>query len=305
MNINDKRYPYPVLTPNGDDYDKGEFDIDLEVEKTPDDVTLTLSPTLKDDELRRLIGVERKAKIIVHVESPKTVFRRTYDVAMPVCGKASEQENTVVKINAADLSGTVSVCPFIVATEDIPDYSNESFNPDYEGEAFSIDCGAVLAEGRQRTFVANTAREALATVASIFSVVKNISPDCRTLRNDFTGDKIRIEMPEKMFSQYGTLKDTPEDKDTIWAMVFVPALVEVLTTVAAERRCNNGEMPSDFMERAWYRSIDKTLRGMKGWGLDSDKFSNGNDYLELASLLVKNSVSKAFLNMVTVHYNED
>ena len=304
MNINDKRYPYPVLTPNGDDYDKSEFDIDLEVVKTPDDVTLTLSPTLKDDGLRRLIGVERKAKIIVHVESPKTVFRRIYDVAMPICDKASEKENTVVKINAADLSGVVSVCPFIVATEDIPDYSNESFNPDYECEAFSVDCGAVLAEGRQRTFVADTSREALATVASIFSVVKNLSSDCKTLRNNFTGDKIRIEMPEKMFSQYGTLKDTPEDREAIWAMVFVPALVEVLTTLAVERRCN-GEIPSEFTEHAWYRSIDKALRSMKGWGLDSDKFSNGNDYLELASLLVKNSVSKAFLNMVNGYYNED
>lgn len=305
MNINDKRYPYPVLTPNGDDYDKSEFDIDLEVVKTPDDVTLTLSPTLKDDGLRRLIGVDCKAKIIVHVESPKTVFRRTYDVAMPICDKASEKEKTVVTIGAAELSGVVSVCPFIVATDDIPDYANESFNPDYECEAFSVDCGAVLAEGRQRTFVADTSREALATVASIFSVVKNVSPDCKTLRNDFAGDKIKIEMPEKMFSQYGTLKDTPEDREAIWAMVFVPALVEVLATLAAERRCNNREMPPEFMERGWYRSIDKALRGMKGWCLDSDKFSDGNDYLELASLLVKNSVSKAFLNMVNGYYNED
>ena len=304
MNINDKRYPYPVLTPNGDDYDKSEFDVDLEVVKTLDEITLTLSPTLKNDGLRTLIGVEHKAKIIVHVESPKTVFRRTYDVQMPLCDKASEKEKTVVEINAADLSGTVSVCPFIVATEDIPDYTNESFNPDYECEAFSIDCGAVLAEGRQRTFVADTSREALATVASIFSVVKCVSPDCKTLRNDFSGEKIRISMPGKMFSQYGTLKDTPEDREAIWAMVFVPALVEVLTTLAVERKCN-GEIPSEYLERSWYRSIDKALRMMKGWGLDSDKFSNGNDYLELASLLVKNSASRAFLKMVNGYYNED
>lgn len=304
MNINDKRYPYPVLTPTGDDYDKSEFDVDLEVVKTPDEITLTLSPTLKNDGLKRLIGVEHKAKIIVHVESPKTVFRRTYDVQMPLCDKASEKEKTVVEINAADLSGTVSVCPFIVATEDIPDYTNESFNPDYECEAFSIDCGAVLAEGRQRTFVADTSCEALATVASIFSVVKCVSPDCKTLSNDFSGEKIRISMPGKMFLQYGTLKDTPEDREAIWAMVFVPALVEVLTTLAVERKCN-GEIPSEYLERSWYRSIDKALRMMKGWGLDSDKFSNGNDYLELASLLIKNSVSKAFLNMVNGYYNED
>ena len=42
MNINDKRYPYPVLTPTGDDYDKSEFDVDLEVVKTLDKIALTL-----------------------------------------------------------------------------------------------------------------------------------------------------------------------------------------------------------------------------------------------------------------------
>lgn len=296
MNINDKRYPYPVLTPNGDDYDKSEFDIDLEVMKTPDEITLTLSPTLKNDGLRRLIGAEHKAKIIVHIESPKTVFRRTYDVQMPICDKASEKENTVITINAADISGTVSVCPFIVATEDIPDYTNESFNPDYECEAFSIDCGAVLAEGRQRTFVADTSREALAMVASIFSVVKCVSNDCKTLRNDFSGEKIRISMPEEMFSQYGTLKDTDEDREALWAMVFVPALVEVLATLAAERRCND-EVFSEYQGRRWYRAIDKALRTAYGWGLDSEGFSNRGDYLELASLLIKNSTKNAIDRM--------
>ncbi len=296
MNINDKRYPYPVLTPNGDDYDKSEFDIDLEVMKTPDEITLTLSPTLKNDGLKKLIAIENKAKIIVHIESPKTVFRRTYDVQMPICDKASEKENTVVTINAADLSGTVSVCPFIVATEDIPDYTNESFNPDYECEAFSIDCGAVLAEGRQRTFVADTSREALATVASIFSVVKCVSNDCKTFRNDFSGEKIRISMPEEMFSQYGTLKDTEEDREALWAMVFVPALVEVLATLAAERRCND-EVFSEYQGRRWYRAIDKALRTAYGWGLDSEGFSNRGDYLELASLLIKNSTKNAIDKM--------
>ena len=147
MNITDKSYPYPVLTPDGDDYENSEFDVALEVVKEPDKITLKFSPTLKDNGLRRLIGVEKAAKIIVHVESPMTVYRRTFDIPLPVCDTASEREKTVVEIPAAELSGVVSVCPFIVASQDIPAYTNEAFNPDYEGEAFSVDCGAVLAEG--------------------------------------------------------------------------------------------------------------------------------------------------------------
>ena len=59
MNITDKSYPYPVLTPDGDDYENSEFDVALEVVKEPDKITLKFSPTLKDNGLRRLIGVRR------------------------------------------------------------------------------------------------------------------------------------------------------------------------------------------------------------------------------------------------------
>lgn len=303
MNISEKRYPYPVLTPNGDDYEKSEFDVAVEVTKSPTEVTLAFAPTLRDDGLRRLIGVDRAAKIIVHVESPMTVFRRTYDIPLPVCETAADGERLSVVISSADLSGTVSVCPFIVATRDIPDYSNESFNPDYEGEAFAIDCGAVLAEGRQKTFVADTAKEALALSPSVIKAVRSADPACRTLRNNFDGNKIVITMPAKMYDEYGTLKDTPEDRATIWAMVFVPALVEALTTLGLTRRYEPAAL-ADFMERSWCRALDKAIRKAWGWGIDSDQFQ-GEDYVQMASLLVKNSVSTAFLTMVNGYYNED
>ena len=293
MNITDKSYPYPVLTPDGDDYENSEFDVALEVVKEPDKITLKFSPTLKDNGLRRLIGVEKAAKIIVHVESPMTVYRRTFDVPLPVCDTASEREKTVVEIPAAELSGVVSVCPFIVASQDVPAYTNEAFNPDYEGEAFSVDCGAVLAEGRQRTFVADTAREALAMSSSIFSVLLDPDDSHKTLRNDFNGNKIIVFMPRKMFVQYGTLKDSPEVREMIWAMVFVPALVEVLTTLSMERR-NEEDGLAEYRDRNWYRSLDKLIRSQFGWNIDSDKFGQYGDYLQMASLLIKNCVKTAF-----------
>ena len=222
-----------------------------------------------------------------------TVYRRTFDIPLPVCDTASEREKTVVEIPAAELSGVVSVCPFIVASQDIPAYTNEAFNPDYEGEAFSVDCGAVLAEGRQRTFVADTAREALAMSSSIFSVLLDPDDSHKTLRNDFNGNKIIVFMPRKMFVQYGTLKDSPEVREMIWAMVFVPALVEVLTTLSMERR-NEEDGLAEYRDRNWYRSLDKLIRSQFGWNIDSDKFGQYGDYLQMASLLIKNCVKTAF-----------
>ena len=70
MNISEKRYPYPVLTPNGDDYEGSSFDVAIEVVKSPEKVSVKFIPTLKDNGLKRLIGSEQAAKIICHVKRP-------------------------------------------------------------------------------------------------------------------------------------------------------------------------------------------------------------------------------------------
>lgn len=301
MNISDKRYPYPVLTPHGDDYERSEFDVQIEVSKTPDVIAVKFVPTLKDNGLKRLIGSEKAAKIICHVESPKTVFRTYVELPLPLLDTAEGAECLTREFAAADLSGTVSVCPFIVATQDIPAYSNDSFNVDYEGEAFSIETGAVLAEGLQKTFVVDTAREALATAESIFIVVA-APADCKTLRVDYQSDRIKVYMPDRMKGQYGTVKDNPEDREAIWAMVFVPALVNILAELQAVRRYQDEETMRTYSELRWFRAVDKALQMHFGFGIDTQQFE-GADCLEMASLVVKNSVKGALKTMTMGYLN--
>lgn len=193
MNISEKRYPYPVLKPEGDDYEGSSFDVAIEVLQSSETVAITFGAELKDDGLRRLIGVEHRAEIVCHLECPKTVYRQVVKVGLPVCEKAGDGEKVTLEIPTAALSGDVSVCPFIVATEDIPDYTNESFNPDYECEAFAIETGAVMAEGRQKTFEVVTAKEALDLSPSIFSVAAG-GTGCKTLCMEWMRDKILIRM---------------------------------------------------------------------------------------------------------------
>lgn len=296
MNISEKRYPYPVLKPNGDDYEGSEFDVDIAVTASSEKVKVTFLPRLRDDGLRHLIGVEKVARIICHLECPKTVYRTFVELDLPVCEAASEQEAKLFEIPTAQLSGEVSVCPFIVATADIPAYTNPSFNPDYECEAFTIETGGVLAEGGQKRFMVETSREALAQSPSIFSVVPG-DKNLKTLRLDYSGDKIRLSMPKWMYEKYGTLKDVPEDRETMWAMLFVPALVEILTMLGATCRFD-AERLDDLKRYRWYAAIDRAVKKtLDGEGVDSDRFANLPSYLELASLVVKNSIAGAFVNM--------
>lgn len=300
MNISDKRYPYPVLRPDGDDYEGSAFDVALEVVQTPEKVTLTLTPTLRDNGLRQLIGVARAAKIICHVECPKTVYRTSVDVAMPVCETASEAERTVFEIAAADLSGLVSVCPFIVATSDIPDYSNEAFNPDYEGEAFSIESGAVLAEGRQKTCFVDTAKEALELSPSIFTITRG-GDQLKVPALDWSGQKLVIKLPENAYEQYNILKDNPEDRETLWAMFIVPALVEILASLAEMRR-NNPDDLAEYRDLKWFWSIDRLMKSRLGHGIDSPEFEQDGIY-SCAMNLIKNCACEALHKMAVGQWN--
>lgn len=296
MNISDKRYPYPVLKPDGDDYDGSSFDVAVDARATADIVTIVFTPQLKDNGLKQLIGVEHQAKIVCHLECPKTVFRQVVELNLPICEVATEKEATMIEIPASKLSGEVSVCPFIVATADIAAYTNPSFNSDYECASFTIETGAVMAEGVQKRFVVDTSREALISRNSIVMVTIG-DQDLKTVRLDYSGDKIRIEMPKRMYEKYGTLKDNQEDRDVIWAMVFVPAITEVLAMLGATRKYAREDL-DEFKTLRWYAALDQAVRiQCGGKGIDTDEFETRASYLELASLIVKNAIQQAFISM--------
>ena len=103
MNISEKHYPYPVLQPAGDDYENSLFDVDVSLVKSPDVVIAKFTASLRDNGLRRLIGVEHKAKILCHLECPRTVYRTCADIPLPVCETAPEDEAVEIQIPAAAL----------------------------------------------------------------------------------------------------------------------------------------------------------------------------------------------------------
>lgn len=306
MDMTEKRYPYPVLSPNGDDYvPPSRFDVRVEVEETPDSVTLRFAPILHDDGLRRLIAVEHRARIVCHVESPQTVFRTVCEITPPACDEAAESEIQTVTFDSADLSGRVSVCPFIVASTDIPDYANPSFNPDYENEAFFVSEGAVLAEGMQQTFNVDTARHALEPASSIFVVTLARDESVKSMRVSWNDEKIHILLTQETFQHFKIFHQSRTKREELMAMIYMPALLRVLD----ELRGYSDGIPEEIAGRRWCRSLDAALKRLQGWGLDSEEFADeGTDTVELAELLLRNALDAALrkiMNQATTITEED
>lgn len=295
MDISEKRYPYPVLKPGGDDYVDSRFDVEVESYCEAEKVTFLFRPILRNDGLRRAIA-DGEAAIICHVEAPQTVFRQIYEVKVAPCEEASDEERTVYEESSSVLSGPVSVCPFIVAVHDIPAYGNSCFHADYESETFSIQAGGVMAEGSQQTFEINTAKKLEETASSILSVTVAQNEDVKSMRVGWEGNKIRIVLPERMMQLYKQFHESGNQRELLWAMVFSPAVLRVLDELHNAVGENGGGL-EDYRDRRWYRALEAATKRLRGYGFDSEDFAEA-DTVELAEEIIHNALGGALQKMM-------
>lgn len=253
MELIDKKYPYPVLTPRSDDYIGCSFDVSGDAIRHDHEVELRLKVELNCPSIQALVR-KNDATIILHVECSRSAFRKSFDV--PVGGR-------VLRISSDDVSGRISLCPFIVAQHEIGGYKSEQFNPIYQDLAFCIRCGAVLAEGIEKSVYVETATRDIDYKPDIFSVVpdKNMDEDEREkkqIKIDPCSTKIKIHMPTKAFSQYGALLKSGISNDVVLSSVILPAMMEALGHMQKVMIADDGD-EGDLREFIWFNVVKKRI----------------------------------------------
>lgn len=307
MDITNRLYPYPVLSPLNDSVPNSSFDIGVTSEIAPDKSTLTLSFdfSLKDKALKALIEAG-KVGIIVHVECPRTTFRQVYQIPIANCIEVSEDElkgSSSEEILSTLVSGKLEICPFLVALDDFT-YKSDTFNSYYGGAAFDIDVGSIVAEGLQKNLVVEIARTRLQAQNSIFVTILAEDPKQTTMSVNIDGDRITILMPKQMFDSYGKLKKSSTENDSIlWSLIIIPAFVSTLEQVKKYRELNGYEI-EELSTRRWYRSINKALKTKLGYGFDSDTFLK-SDMVEVAQTIIGNPLGSVLNEMTTSGASED
>ena len=200
MEIRSKLYPYPVLSPDNDDYIASSFINNIDVIRDGYNIKITMSSSLENAELERLIS-DGDAQYVYHIECAQTGFRTA------VMTKNSQY---VLSIADEKLCGRLQICPFIVAVKDIHDYVNRSFNEDYRGFRFQIEAGCVMAVGEQANFDINKDRNDLISAKSIFVVAKNADESALEMDIDIFKNKITIKLPEKDHTNFKNMSQVPE-----------------------------------------------------------------------------------------------
>jgi hypothetical protein len=278
MEIRYKLYPYPVLSCYTDDYEGSSFDTEISPEKDGFNIKIRFLTSLENVDLTALLA-SGKVKFVYHFECAQTGYRfalstNDYEISHIISNK--------------QICGRLQICPFLVAAEDLPEYVNSSFNPDYRGFKFNIEAGCVMAVGRQVNVDIDKEINDLSNTPSVFSIVKNDDETAQGMVVDMDHKKIVIKLPEQEFFNYKSLKDEVTIQSVLNSLVVIPALTYVLEEVAKR---GQGER-YEYSSYSWYRTIKKALAGRFDCDIDGEQLSDRN-MLELAQKLINAPIADA------------
>lgn len=274
MDIKNKLYPYPVLAAGADDFVNSSFSFETTVSRGIREIKFTFAMKLSNEEILAMIE-QGEAEYLIHIECPVTGYR--------VIVK-SDTSFLKKSISEKKLNGRVSICAFIVAKRDIPAYINKDFNAEYEGIAFPVDRGGILAIGGQYHLDVLKDTEELARISSVFTICKYAANTDESMRIDMDQEKIAISLSDESFQNYKLLSVNPSLFPVLHSMIIVPALIYVFETMRREGI-------EEYEDRRWFAAVAKTLKKY-GMSLDETTLSNMDSY-DLAQKLLDVPIDKA------------
>lgn len=287
MEISRRVFPYPVLSEFTNDYKSGFFRSEIDTENDGETLILRFKCSLENEMLSDML---RKKTVVIahHIENPQTGYRRAVSVYDLDCQYF---------INKNDINGRLTISTFIVASDDVRNYTNNEFHEDYHGFMFDFDRGTIIAVADQYTINIEKNLLDILNRESIFSIVRNSDKSKSVIENDITNDKIIIKITEDDYSNLSNIKSIPSLQSTINSIFVIPVLVDVMhrivNTSPEERDINYGML-------AWYRVIRKALKTNFNIDIDEEHVENFR-ILSLSQKLVGSPISNT-LSVLSDNY---
>lgn len=266
MKLKADLFPYPVLYDEMDDFVESSFKTTLDyVHESPSYVKLTAKFILNNSSLEKLIK-ENKARYALHIEGVSSSYRKL------VKSEINSHEINVY-LHSDDISGNIEVNTMLVANENICNYKNNKFNPDFYGDNYivkSIEKGDVLAFDTMATIKIDFSNR---DNRSKESMIRVSAKNQKFMSVDTNGDVIHVYLPLKDHKAYITLSKSNSIKEKLLLnLVILPTLTIVL------ERVKSGEISDDC---EWYKVL---LDLLNKYGYD-DTLA-GKETLEVAQQLL-------------------
>lgn len=279
MDLKYKLFPYPVLAEFSDDYKNNKFLCNSSIEKIRDAITFKLEAKVEDKTLKNFIDND-KARYIFHIECPQTSYRTIV--------KTKEQLIYHV-VDAGKIVDRVQICVFIVAIDEIYNYTNEQFADDYKGIAFNLERGNILAIGGQFNITVDKQKEELGKIPSIFSILRKTAKKEKDLSVDVYDNKVKIWLPEKEYYNYQRMAKIHNLQPVLHSVIVLPVLTYIFDEI------KKGGI-DDFEEYRWFKSIRKSLK-LEKINLNNDTL-NHYASIFLAQKVLNMPISRALDSLI-------
>ena len=250
MKLKADLFPYPVLTPELDDYiDNTSFEVsNLEAHiESSDLVSIRCMFVVHNKQLQRLLE-DKKLVYALHLEGEASSYRKLITTS-------AENPFLNVSIKNDVLPKKLFVNCLILANTTIKNYRNETFNSLYYDETYVVDTlykGDIVAFLPTQTFEFDVYNEALGQ-DSIFTISKHNEP---YMGLELTGDKIEIILPQNMFNTYKTWGNVRDKKSLFISSIIMPALIEALGEISNERVSPELQWVSSITDILEHENID-------------------------------------------------
>ena len=252
MLIGNKLFPYPVLNRNKElsQYKDSStffltFDTDGgELIKTKTDIIFkNVRFVLKNEGLEALY-IGRYIACAMIVECSSSAYRKKFTI--------SDLPQDIL-IPIGDLSGNVVVSAYLFAQENIPEYANNEFDPDYEGYSFNIEKYDILAVDDGVRFNIDTNPDSDNKVPSIFTIVKQNGAG-NEMSYQSTQNRINICLSPTFYADYDNIKNSPEFNNIMFGLLAIPALSSCIFEIKANID-EFGDVEDIFESQRWFKAV--------------------------------------------------
>lgn len=219
-----RAFPYPVLRPKVDDYIDGDVQATVNFERSPDnlDIRAEVLFAVSVPEITERIAAGQAEYAIVFA-CRDTYFRHS------VTSTASNFEHT---FPSGALRGEVLIYPYVVATQDIVDFTCPWINDEFGSGPFTFVEGSVLALDEPKTIFID--RETFKPISSVFVLAANDNLTEHEWRVDASSDKVRIEVSTTLKERIDAARNSTRNKAVLLNSVYFGAVMQCLSYLKQE-----------------------------------------------------------------------
>lgn len=243
-----KAFPYPVLRPHCNDYLDVEFQAIVEFHVQQQGVTAVLTFATSSDELTAEVEAGR-AKYVAIVSCRDTYYRKVI----------SAKETSVSEVlEPGVLKGEVRVDTYIVAVQNISDFSSPDINSEFGQEKFAFHPGDVLAQDETQAFYFD--REFFKPITSIFDLVKNDALSGGEWKIGLDENHVQIEVSSAMKDVIDSARNDKKNQ-----VILLNSIYQAAVTHALQRLKDN---QADYQDKRWAIVLLGQLHNF-GWDISN------------------------------------